>query len=102
MRVNAIRDFKPMFITEFQVISLRSTRGTRKAKSFKKEGGQVAGVKRYAIGMFRFWRARCMMPLQTVLCNIDLSNKRHVLGSLKLGQLREAAQITDNVLVLVA
>lgn len=71
-------------------------------RSLNKEGGQVSGVERYAISEFEFWRATCKMPLQTVLCSSDLSNDRVSLESLKLGELCEAAQITNDIFIIVA
>ena len=70
--------------------------------SLKKEGGQVSGAERYAIWLCRIRCATYKMPLQSVLCSIDLSNDRAGFGSLKLGEHRKAAQITYNVLVVIA
>lgn len=73
-------------------------------KSFKKEGGHVFKAEHYAIGQLGIFGiyATCKMPLQTVLISLDLPSQRAGLGSLKLGELRKAAQFTYNVLVLVA
>lgn len=88
MRVNAVRDCRPILISE-ENVSPRSPRALREGQCFKKEGGQVSGAERYAIGMFRFWRATCKMPLQTVLWH-GVPNHRAHPGSLKLGELRKA------------
>lgn len=50
----------------------------------------------------QIWRATCKLPLQTVLCVFGLANGRAGFGSLKLGELCEAAQITDDILVVAA
>ena len=109
MRVNALRDLRTLgdswslFVPE-QRLTKVTTCAHQQKKSFKKEGGHVFKAERYAIGQLGIFGiyATCKMPLQTVLISLDLPSQRAGLGSLKLGELRKAAQFTYNVLVLVA